>query len=114
MWIYSEIGFFSIVEDQASKGRNLLVRARVDTDLEALIDLGHQHGMRGGRIRETPDADYRFRVSLPRRTVLDLVAVLTGAIKYPNFKGRIGASKHGRRLGLYSRIHHLTAEGLEE
>lgn len=105
MWIYSKVGFFSVVTHNTT---GIVIRARVQKDLEALrefspIDL---------EIVETPKRDYPFR-AVVSRSVWELIAErLTSEIDYPNFKSEVGKGDHVRAW-LYSRVWEIMVSGLE-
>lgn len=87
MWIFLSDAFISIVEDQRSAKR-LLVRARLPGDLERVFP--------GARVKETPDADYRYRASVPRARVAEVIADSILEIDYPNFKASVAAEDKER------------------
>lgn len=82
MWLFAKKGFVSIVEDR-DEPRNLLVRGRVRGDIEALFPTAE------GRVAETPEHDYGFRISLPRSLVGDVIAAHAKSIDYDNFKASL-------------------------
>ncbi|MBP7867281.1 MAG: hypothetical protein KA419_15190 [Acidobacteria bacterium] len=81
MWIFTNRGFLSIVDDRHQKG-NLLVRARRREHLETLFP--------GRGIAETPERDYRFRTSVPRAEVAETLRREVESVDYPNFKASLG------------------------
>ena len=96
MWIFCKHGFFSAVKDRDHAG-NLLIRARFPGDLERLIDSYFDADMALSlkkQIRETPTADYAYRISLSQHEFSDIVACIAEEIDYDNFK----ASVHGERI----------------
>lgn len=109
MWIYSDIGFFSIVRHQADMA-TLVVRGRSHDDLELLKKLAH---LSGGIIL-TADADYAFRIFV---TNVDekfrLFEAFEESIDYPNFKGRVDRT-FPDRTGMHHAIHAMTARHLGE
>ncbi len=80
MWLFLIDGFFSVVRDRADP-KKLLVRARRREHLETHFP-GHE-------IHETPDNDYRFRLTTDRETVANWVGDYVRNIAYPNFKDNI-------------------------
>lgn len=98
MWLITTRGFYSIVADHYEDG-NVLVRARVREDLEALGDL-----IRGLEVVETPERDYRFRVSVPREVWEGVAAVLAEEIDYPNFKSAVAERQGSARAHVYSDV----------
>lgn len=83
MWIFTETGFLSIVQNEKNADY-LLVRARKRRDLDLFLPMGT-----GIQIKETPDHDYRFRAVVPRDLVVQLVADAVADIFYTNFKNRV-------------------------
>ena len=93
MWIFSNKGFLSIVQDRNNK-KNLLVRARFAGDIEAIFG-------EDVKVKETRDADYRFRASIVRGYVVTIMAGLVKLIDYPNFKDSV---RHRDRHSDYMRV----------
>lgn len=85
MWIFTNRGFLSIVEDRQQNGC-LLVRAREREHLAALFP--------GREIAETPGRDYRFRTSVPRSEVSETLRREVESIHYPNFKDSLGDARY--------------------
>lgn len=81
MWIFAKHGFISVVQDRNDPAR-LLVRARKREDLENLDISGDVTS----EISETPDADYRFRIFVPRKAFAAALQRMALAIDYTNFK----------------------------
>ena len=80
MWIASTDGFISIVQHRELPDM-LMVRARVRKDLLSLF--------KEEQIIETLDADYRFRVLVPKKEMAALVAQKILDLDYPNFKSKV-------------------------
>lgn len=80
MWIASTDGFISIVQHRELPDM-LMVRARVRKDLLSLF--------KEEQIIETLDADYRFRVLVPKKEMAVLVAQKILDLDYPNFKSKV-------------------------
>lgn len=91
MWLFTQRGFYSIVEDRQKPG-NLLVRSRHWGDLANFLPLVSVKGEPRWQIVRTPDADYPYRLSLPRDLVKHAVMQLAGEIDYGNFKDQIHAT----------------------
>jgi hypothetical protein len=79
MWICLSDGFLSIVEDTKKPG-NLLVRARKRKHLQNFAEC---------KIEETPERDYRWRTTLPKKIVAQLVAERLLSLDYSNFKSTV-------------------------
>ena len=99
MWIFSQDGFFSIVQ----KGEQFHVRARRKQDL---VNVGL------APTKSYAGSDYPWRTILPNRDeLLMLLEKLGKSVDYPNFKSRIGERPDQRnRLGEYHKIWALMAK----
>ena len=78
MWIFLPDSFVSIVA-HAHQPKHLLVRARRKSDLVAFVQT--EQG-----IAHTPASDYAWRIALPRRTVVGLIASRLVKMESHNFK----------------------------
>jgi len=94
MWIYTADGFYSVVR----KGRALMVRSRVEGDLEKLFPEALHD-----RIKRTPEADYLFRIAVDRRTFEAAMVKAMRGIDYPNFKDAVHEKDEGR-CSFYTRV----------
>jgi hypothetical protein len=74
MWLFTTEGFFSAVSDRNDEG-TIIVRSRVRDDAARLVN-----AVGVGRVIETRDSDYRFRVGLPRAAWVAYVAAAAEAI----------------------------------
>lgn len=82
MWLFSETGFVSAVEDR-NNSKMFIVRGRDSRSLEPLAALA------GTEIIESPHADYPFRVRVSRARFGEWVAEQIGNLSYDNYKGRM-------------------------
>ena len=73
MWIYSDKGNLSVSRHRDDPG-SLMVRARDRDSLTALFP--------GVALVETPEADYRWRLTLPEADVIAALASALAAIDY--------------------------------
>ncbi len=90
MWIFSRVGFFSVVEDREDpRRRTILVRARVRAHLVAALALVPDDLT----IHATPARDYAFRAKLTRPQWRRLAARLADGVTYSNFKGELATSR---------------------
>lgn len=102
MWLFTSIGFFSIVRKPSDAGAGTLtVRARVRSDLEALRsrflpDLGP--------IVEGAGTDYRYRAVAPQHSVAAAMQALVAATDYDNFKSEVAHTQGHARAQAYSRV----------
>lgn len=83
MWIMTNKGFFSAVENRFDKD-TLIVRARVKGHLESFFP-----AMYHDKIEKTPTADYLYRVVVPRIAFDHALLNASKGVKYPNFKGSV-------------------------
>lgn len=82
MWIVTSGGFVSIVEHRDDAGQ-LIVRGRFAGDAARFL------GVPLATEKETPDADYRFRIVAKREAVEKAVVRAVRGVRYPNFKDSI-------------------------
>lgn len=98
MWLFTPIGFFSIVKKQGDT--HLTVRARVAADLDNLRT----------RVPElsatvpTPALDYPFRATVPAVDLAIGLGELVQSIDYDNFKLEVTRRQGVRRSGFYGEI----------
>ena len=126
MWLCTEIGFFSIVQDQRNE-RFVWIRARSRGDLENLRDFvffylenesdtfstaqtkqdyDELQRFMMKEVSRTPGRDYRYRMRCHRWVAGIIVGELVRAITATNFKGAIGASPtQASKLPAYFRFH---------
>jgi hypothetical protein len=99
MWIFSQDGFYSIVQ----KGEQFHVCTRRKQDL---VNVGLTP------TKSYAGSDYPWRAILANRAeLLMLLEKLGEFINYPNFKGRIGERPdQANRLGEYHKIWALMAK----
>jgi hypothetical protein len=90
-------GFFSAVEDRDDCDA-VFVRARVREDAE------HMAAAVGGKVIETPTADYRFRVRMAKTDWAGYVADCASAIDYDNFKNAVAARQGPARASVYGEV----------
>lgn len=112
MWVFTTDGFYSVVRHKEFTDR-VVVRSRRRKHLERLctfmgLDADHV-------ILETPDADYRWRMTAPRHVWAWYLQDYAGRqLKYTNFKDAAGKIKAD---GRYSSVLHdvwATMRGLQE
>lgn len=106
MWIFTKIGFFSIVQHRDDRDQ-FLVRSRTRDDLVRLVD---SISIKRDRIRET-GTDYPFRVFITRDEMVTLAQELVAELNYPNFKAEVGR-RDPSRASLYSRVWALLGDHL--
>ena len=106
MWVFTKVGFFSIVRaDPGPDGEELvMVRARVLTDLERLSAFASELGTDLGSIHAWPGRDYPYRLIVGRDTWAELLHDLAAAIDYPNFKAEVSRGDGPSRARLYGQV----------
>lgn len=97
MWIFLNDCFVSVVEDRDNSAC-LVVRGRRPGDVDKFLE-----GCIADRLRvvQTDHADYRFRVSVPRRTVERALQAAVMSLDYPNFKDSV---EDDERHAIYARV----------
>lgn len=99
MWLFTSLGFFSVVAHRDDPD-TMLVRARVRADLEALRE-AHLPDV---DIVETRDRDYRFRALVARDAWAHAAGALARDIDYPNFKNAVAERQGHSRASRYSHV----------
>lgn len=94
MWIFTTSGFFSCVQDKQDP-RQIQMRARSKQDIEAIEAIMKQRGLEFTGPFETPKADYRYRVVMPRPIFLAVMVEIAGDLNYTNFKDAAHRSGQG-------------------
>jgi hypothetical protein len=89
MWIATEHGFYSAVENRNDKN-TVMIRARVREDLEHLV----KSLSLKTPVVDSPNADYPYRVTITKKDWGKFLSTAGTSIDYPNFKSRVG--KHDR------------------
>jgi hypothetical protein len=92
MWIYTTLGFFSIVDRPLTRRKRrdpskLQVRARVQEDLVRLNERLAKKA--AAEIISTPKADYPFRMMVDRKALQKVIGRLVAELDYDNFKDRV-------------------------
>lgn len=104
MWIFTQDGFLSIVQDTQHQG-NLLVRARKRDDLRRFVQLAQANMQMKVPVLETPTHDYRFRITVPHVVAVYVIQELVVDIDYSNFKNRVhDVDPDPRRSIAYTRV----------
>lgn len=88
MWAFTKLGFFSVVEDNENRAL-VKVRARVKEDIKSLREYARAKGIKNLRLQQTPEADYRWRMSMVKKDWAKIVAMLALEISYGNFKNEV-------------------------
>lgn len=85
MWVFTEFGFFSIVQHR-SDADTLLVRGRSRSDLVAFA---RRAKLPVRSVKRDTAADYEYRIAAPRSVVQGVVADALAGLDYDNFKSRV-------------------------
>lgn len=96
MWLFNRHGFFSVVQYRGESNL-LIVRARFEGDLEKVKKI---MGWKV-KIQKTPEADYCFRIEVPREWWVDYLMYSARTIDYDNFKGSL---EDNERHNIYLRV----------
>jgi hypothetical protein len=86
MWIFSQMGFISIVR-HTDKPNLLLVRSRFKGHIEKMFPKA--------RVEEDGNRDYRFRTELTAKEVSKVIGELVLEIDYDNFKNSLNMNDQG-------------------
>jgi len=86
MWVFSQDGFISAVDNGAKPGY-LAVRAR---DRQSLVPLSE---LAEAEIEFTPNRDYQYRVYVTRAMFQDFMNLSIETLDYGNFKDRLKVSR---------------------
>ena len=100
MWIFTPIGFFSVVKKEHNEPGEITIRARVEGDLESLK--GYIPSM--SDIYESEYSDYRYRATAKHSDYADALAKLSMEIDYSNFKNKVTESQGRRRARIYGDV----------
>jgi hypothetical protein len=101
MWIFTTIGFFSIV--QKPRTDFLTVRARVASDLD---NLRSKFMPQLSPTTEHGGTDYPFRATISHNDFGAGLAKIGEAITYPNFKSAVGKHMGWQREQAYHKVWH--------
>ena len=108
MWIFNKDGYFSAVEHRDMPD-HVMVRARRREDIERLAE------RLGATVEFTPNADYAFRITVPKAGYADYLHAAVMNLDYPNFKS--ACARHGARARAYMDVwtvmHRFQEDGLE-
>ena len=108
MWIFCKCGFFSAVQHR-DKPDTLLVRGRFGGDLERLLDrLSPEERESCSSVTESPNADYLYRMEIPKHIFAKAVGEIADEIDYGNFKDSVhegyGSPRDAAYMGCWSEL----------
>jgi hypothetical protein len=92
MWLFTTIGFFSVVADP-DHPNTVTVRAHTREDLEAL----RRHHLPDLEISEAGEPEYRFCAWVARDEWTHAAEGLAAAIDYPSFEHAVSERQGGER-----------------
>ena len=101
MWLFTTIGFFSIV--QKPRTDFLTVRARVASDLD---NLRAKFMPQLSPTIEGAGTDYPFRATISHKDFGAGLSKMGEAIRYDNFKSEVGRRMGRRREQAYHKVWH--------
>ena len=102
MWLYLRTGFYSVVHKAPCKKDELLVRARAREDIDSLRKLLKDRYKYEGEVIDSPNADYAYRMVVPREAFALFILNAAIEVRYDNFKNTI-RSKDYKRHDAYMR-----------
>ena len=79
------------------------MRSRVREDSERLTEV-----LGKGEVLETPAADYRYRVYLPREAWVAYLESAARSLDSPNFKDAVGTRQGSMRARTYGKVWSVT------
>ena len=99
MWIFTDCGFFSVV---CKEGRpEICLRARAAIDLE---EFRARHCPSLSPTAANCGTDYQYRAWASPDAVTAALASVVAALKYTNFKKRVGQTQGAGRAAVYGRV----------
>ena len=99
MWLFTTIGFFSVVRKDGEQ--HLTVRARSSSDLDRLRD---QFMPELSATISKAGTDYAFRATIGKPAFAKGMAKLGDSIDYHNFKDEVAAKMGAHRASLYHEV----------
>ncbi len=99
MWLFTTIGFFSVVQKPGEA--QLTVRARVAADLDRLRE---RYLPTMSATVANAGTDYPFRARVSRKAFSEAMARMGEDIDYANFKNEVAKVSGKGRAGIYSGV----------
>lgn len=103
MWTFTTDGFYSTVQHR-DDANTLIVRCRAELDALKLRDWMRSIGVLTAKVRHTPEADYEWRLFVPRHAFGMYLAEAVGAIDYGNFKQAVYDRQGPKRARIYGEV----------
>jgi len=101
MWIFTDFGFFSIVQKEEDVEDNMLtVRSRTREDIENFV----AEFLYPLKIVIDQHADYLYRVRAKKEDVQRVLFNATKNINYSNFKNQVARTQGVRRAHKYHKV----------
>ena len=105
MWLFTTIGFFSVV--QKSGNSFLTVRARVASDLDRLRE---KYMPDLSKTIKGQGSDYPFRATISHEDFAKGMEKIVKAIHYSNFKAEVEAKMGSKREAIYHEVWRILLE----
>lgn len=99
MWLFTNFGFFSVVEKSGSG--HLTVRARVRADLDRLRE---RYLPELGLTQAKGGTDYRWRAMVAHADLAAAMGRIVADLHYPNFKSEVAARQGKARAHRYGEV----------
>lgn len=96
MWLYCQLGFYSVVHKPPCNKDELLVRTRSKVDIDKLQKTLKEKYQFDGKVIDSPKADYAYRMTVPRETFASFMADIAMQMDYDNFKNTIHRGDYKR------------------
>jgi len=87
MWLFTETGFVSVVQDR-DDGNRMLVRAR---DKQSLRQIADWYGV--DILDKVGRSDYPYRLFISRTQFVDWLVETGSAVDYDNYKNRVAQTR---------------------
>lgn len=99
MWLFTTVGFYSVVQKKGE--RDLTIRSRVRGDLDALRS---KYLPSLSATVEWAGSDYRFRAKASRLDFAEALGKIGLDIRYADFKRRVAAKQGKKREQVYHAV----------
>jgi|SRR5208337_1822220 len=99
MWIFSEDGFYSVI--QRKNKSDLTIRARVKGDLDVLRE---KYLPALSPTIEWAGSDYRYRAKASHSDFAEAMKKMASGVHYDNYKKRVAAKQGKRREQVYHAV----------
>jgi hypothetical protein len=99
MWLFTNFGFFSVVQKPGE--RDLTVRSRLRSDLE---HLRQRYLPTLGPVIEHGGSDYQFRAKISHAALAEAMSKIVLDIDYSNFKNSVAEQQGHARAKTYGKV----------